>query len=441
MNSKKYSKLIRKIKSPQNKYIRIIKYLFEIYSNNIKSEIISLFSKQSKFKEIIVLNTFTIYPPLNGGQIRLYEIYRRLAKKYTVKFLNLICGDRKIIKTFSKNFIEYDIPVSAQHFKKIRAYEKKTGECLHDVIAGCLTNHEGHYRRIVEKNCGYDKLIVFAHPYMYPIAKNIQGKHIRIYEALNLEYNLKKHMLKNIVGANYILGNLLNYEKELSEKANFILAMSSDERKLFSKQYKIDKKKILIIPNGVDCKKIKFCAAEEKAKIKRKLGITDKKVCIFLGSGHKPNLDSIKYIIDQARIDKDILFFIVGSVCNLYDAAIGNKLPENVLFFYVIPDKKKELLTKAADFAINPMFYGGGTNLKIFEYIAAGLPVITTKIGMRGIASGKIDIYPIDKEINPIDLNKLANLDLIKNRRYVEQNFDWDIIAQRYLDLLKSINY
>ena len=37
--------------------------------------------------------------------------------------------------------------------------------------------------------------------------------------------------------------------------------------------------------------------------------------------------------------------------------------------------------------AINPMFGGSGTNIKMFDFMAAGLPTISTEIGARGIES------------------------------------------------------
>jgi glycosyltransferase involved in cell wall biosynthesis len=41
-------------------------------------------------------------------------------------------------------------------------------------------------------------------------------------------------------------------------------------------------------------------------------------------------------------------------------------------------------LLSAADVAVNPIQSGSGSNLKLAEYVAAGLPVITTPIGLRG---------------------------------------------------------
>jgi glycosyltransferase involved in cell wall biosynthesis len=41
-------------------------------------------------------------------------------------------------------------------------------------------------------------------------------------------------------------------------------------------------------------------------------------------------------------------------------------------------------LLAAADVAVNPMDSGSGSNVKLAEYLAAGLPVVTTPVGLRG---------------------------------------------------------
>ncbi len=41
-------------------------------------------------------------------------------------------------------------------------------------------------------------------------------------------------------------------------------------------------------------------------------------------------------------------------------------------------------LFAAADVAVNPVAFGSGSNVKLAEYLAAGLPVLTTPFGLRG---------------------------------------------------------
>ena len=54
----------------------------------------------------------------------------------------------------------------------------------------------------------------------------------------------------------------------------------------------------------------------------------------------------------------------------------------NVRLIHPLPDVLP--LLHAADCALNPVCSGSGSNLKLIEALAAGLPVLSTPFGMRG---------------------------------------------------------
>ena len=75
---------------------------------------------------------------------------------------------------------------------------------------------------------------------------------------------------------------------------------------------------------------------------------------------------------------------LVGSIKDYYLSEVG-KLPDNVLAFGVVDELEKYEIYKLADIAINPMFSGSGTNIKMLDYFSAGIPVVTTETGARGL--------------------------------------------------------
>ncbi len=66
----------------------------------------------------------------------------------------------------------------------------------------------------------------------------------------------------------------------------------------------------------------------------------------------------------------------------------GFALPANVELLGVIDEKRLYSVLRAADIALNPVEIGSGTNLKLVQYMAAGLAVISTETGVRGIERG-----------------------------------------------------
>src|SRR5262245_12940379 len=114
-----------------------------------------------------------------------------------------------------------------------------------------------------------------------------------------------------------------------------------------------------------------------------------KRTILFVGSGYKPNVEALDFIVMHlSRKMINYQFMIMGGVGDLYLNSINAKktaVPNNVKLFGTVDTSLRDIIYKAADIAINPMFSGSGTNIKMFDYMAAGLPTITTLIGARGI--------------------------------------------------------
>ena len=69
----------------------------------------------------------------------------------------------------------------------------------------------------------------------------------------------------------------------------------------------------------------------------------------------------------------------------------------------------------------------------MFDYMAAGIPIITTKFGARGIdRQDLLTISSIDDMAKYIkNFNLAHHEDAVSNcRKYVEGNFDWKVISE-----------
>ena len=108
-------------------------------------------------------------------------------------------------------------------------------------------------------------------------------------------------------------------------------------------------------------------------------------VSLFMGSNYRPNVEAAEAVVEVARSmadqDGDFQFLILGDVGR---ALNDRDLPQNVTTTgYVTEDFEYHF--DAADIALNPMLSGGGTNIKLIEYFARSLPVVSTPFGARGI--------------------------------------------------------
>lgn len=107
------------------------------------------------------------------------------------------------------------------------------------------------------------------------------------------------------------------------------------------------------------------------------------KHCVFIGSGSTHNVDGMAWFFDsiwprvlahepQARIE------LIGAICNSIDAAAPA-----VIKHFIVEDVGPAI--ESAAFAINPLCAGSGLKIKMLDYLAHGLPVITTTVGATGL--------------------------------------------------------
>ena len=90
---------------------------------------------------------------------------------------------------------------------------------------------------------------------------------------------------------------------------------------------------------------------------------------------------------------------------------------------------------RAADIGLNPMVSGSGTNLKIPEYLAFGLAVLSTNFGARGIKH-KNELFTCKMDQFREEFGKLKRKikypDQMSDRaRALSMNYDWEAISFR----------
>jgi glycosyltransferase involved in cell wall biosynthesis len=140
--------------------------------------------------------------------------------------------------------------------------------------------------------------------------------------------------------------------------------------------------KLPYIRCGVDARMYQV-APGVREKIRADLQIADDDwVFVFSGSGYGPNLEALDALKAFCRAEAPFLashrifFLALGSMVRapFRDGALiaTGPVPEVPPYF------------AAADAGLNPITRGSGSNVKLFEYLAARLPVVSTMFGVRG---------------------------------------------------------
>jgi glycosyltransferase involved in cell wall biosynthesis len=396
-------------------------------------------------KNLLALGTFAVDAPLGGGKYVINNLLRRISSRYNVKFLSLVESDKTYKEVrVSKNFTNIQIPQNIEQSKIQWEQEKRNDIGLFDYVQINHWKHNPEYVESVKINLKKSDVLILEHPYFTNLIKSLNVDIPIIYHAIDLELNQKKSILSS-----ELLNNVKNVEQTACNLAKQIWVSSESEKTQFKEIYNISQEKLRLLPHGIDLSSSPFIERESHKQIKSKIDeINNKTIFVFTGSWHPPNLQSVEFIISElSPINQDYHYFIVGSVSNYYFHEHPKaKLPENVTMFGQVNDIEKIGIYKLSDFAINPMFSGAGTNIKMLEYMAFGLPIISSEFGSRGIKFSKNMLVSnkenFGKTIEHAVTSKYEESSSIsENYQIIKNEYDYDSISRKCNSFLIEFFY
>jgi glycosyltransferase involved in cell wall biosynthesis len=229
------------------------------------------------------------------------------------------------------------------------------------------------------------------------------------------------------------------------ERSDLTLACSEVDALAFGEDYGIDPSKVVVIENGVDALGVPHVPSEVLAQLRSRLGLEHRLCAVFGGSFHHPNFLAAERILRVAQQVPDMIFVILGSVCN--HPMFRNLSAANVRNLGQVEESVKWMAFQAADLGLNPMELGSGTNIKMFEYAASALPAVSTAFGARGIPMEPDTEYlPVEIDDLPrvlagmsiADRDRLAEIGQ-RARRKVTDLADWTVIGRRYRGAVRDV--
>jgi glycosyltransferase involved in cell wall biosynthesis len=318
---------------------------------------------------------------------------------------------------------------------------KKVGQPLTDVLMPELWRFTPAYEDALIAALGGADAVIASHPYLYPALK---GRGVPVwYEAHNFEWKLKQEALGASDIGKGLLAAVRVVESECARNADVVICSASADAASLVSIYGVDPARIIVAPNGTDCSRIVFTDAITRESIKRRMGLADQPIALFMGSGHWPNIAAARRVFQFAKALPTTAFAIVGSVCYAFDPS---EKPPNVLFLGEVDEVTRNLALECCDVALNPMEHGSGTNLKMLDFFAAGIPVISTPTGARGLDvedRRHCRIVDVDGFVPAIDALLGADAEqrealTQEARTLVEKRFDWQRIAATVKDALRQ---
>lgn len=348
---------------------------------------------------------------------------------------------KEVISDISTEFItetfkQTTVPKTPKHQKEDDRIDIKCkGINVYDASLIYNINYSPIYEAKAKELITWSDLVILTcNPYLYPCLEPYLKDKLFIYDAHDVAYSVKTSLLSNV--GHYkkkFLKDQFEVEKACCDRATLILTCSENDKNEIAEIFNIIPDKILVVPNGVDMMNTFFTGVPQRILNKEKLGIRDKKIGIFLGSAHPPNFDACDSIINFAYRCPETYFFLIGSQCTKYERI---SLPNNVGLLGMVNESVKNSILGIADFSVNPICSGSGTNVKMFDYMACGIPIISTLFATRGIENKDsfiiCDIKEMPVYINQFDLSNQTNR-VLEAYTYVKEYFNWDKIVKETL--------
>jgi glycosyltransferase involved in cell wall biosynthesis len=172
---------------------------------------------------------------------------------------------------------------------------------------------------------------------------------------------------------------MARFEPALLRAVDRVLVCSDLERELVH-TWGVDG--AMIVPNGVDL--TRFARIERRPR-----ATSEPPVIVFTGAlSYLPNAEGVRWFVESVvpelrKVLPRFRLVVVGK--GAPRSLIAHAKPGEIEFTGWVADVRPWLAQ--ADVCVVPLRIGGGTRIKILEAMAAGVPVVSTRVGAEGIAA------------------------------------------------------
>src|SRR3990167_10551122 len=393
--------------------------------------------------KILMLFPYLPTITISGGQTRWYNIIKYLAKKHDITLFSLIKDESE------KQFI----PELKKYCKKVEVfYRPKKPWTIRNIFLSVfgpfpllvIRNSSLEERRAIRKEILREKYDLIHAETFYVMPHLGKTSVPTILVEQTIWHDVYKHHVVNEIPfflRPFFMQDVLKvkfWEKYYWSKADRLFAVSEEDKGAMLKL--VPKKEVGIIPNGVDCQSFAEKRREKRLPPRILYGVTNFEWL--------QNEEAAKILIEEVwpRIKK--------SYQNAKVWIVGRKMPswlrnlsknEDVEVTENIPDARDAY--RRASVMVAPIKGAGGTRLKILEAMAAGLPVVSTSVGVAGlkltdgvnVLIGDTPEMLAQMAVKLLKNPKLAKEVGQKGKEHVSEYFDWESIVRLHNPVYKEL--
>lgn len=335
--------------------------------------------------KILWVKTELLHPLTKGGRIRTYQMLRSLARHHEITYLCLTEG----------TVTRAEIHSASEYCSKLITVP------LHQPARGSLRFYLGLVRNLfsslpyavaryvsplltlqVEAHApGHDVVVC---DFLFPslsISASVRARTVLFQHNVEAQiWERHGNVPQNFLRRAYMRmqwRRMVRYEREQCLRFDHVIAVSEQDATSMRREYGVQS--VSFVGTGVDTEYFAPGRASEREELK----------LLFIGSmDWMPNEDGIMWFIESVfpklrEVVKGVTLTIVGRSPGARVLA-ATRNARDIEATGTVPDIRPYLAS--ASLTVVPLRIGGGTRIKIFEAMAAGVPVVSTRVGAEGLS-------------------------------------------------------
>lgn len=386
-----------------------------------------------------------LHPTNRGGQIRSLGILQHLHRRHEVHYAALADPENLEGASRSRDYCSRLHSVPFRPAAKTSArFLLQAARGLYDrVPVAVLRYRSGVMRELLQRllaERSFDRVVC---DFLCTAVNFHSLRGVALFQH-NVETMIWRRLAANTDGAlrrAYLrsqAARMSRYEREKCLEAGQVIAVSDADAEMMRRMFGVQH--VFAVPTGVDTGYFeRLTPAEFKAHL------------VFLGSmDWLPNIDGVEWfvqqvlpLIRQSRPDCTVAIAGRNPSRSILDLARRDPL---LIVTGTVADVRPWLW--GAHVSIVPLRAGGGTRLKIYESMAAGVPVVSTSVGAEGLT-----VHP-PRDIRIADTPEgfaaecVRLLDSRSEREavsaaalaLVRERFSWEQVSRQFEDALLGVN-
>jgi glycosyltransferase involved in cell wall biosynthesis len=393
--------------------------------------------------KILWVKTDFLHPTTRGGQIRTLEMLRQLHREHEV------------------HYVAFDDPANPEGLRRSSEYSTRAYPVAHRVVS---KRSPGFALQLVEGL--FSEYPVAGTRYrsqaMRDIISRLTAEHdfdAKICDFLTPSINIDdmngwvlfQHNVETIIWERHAQSGrtplhrayfaqqarrMFKWERAVCQASAHVVAVSKVDEQIMRERFGI--RETSSVSTGVD---LDYFEPPAAARPRYDL--------VFLGSmDWMPNIDGTQWFVSEVlpliRARKpDVRLAIVG---RNPPPSLTAQASDSMVVTGTVPDVRPYLWESAV--SIVPLRVGGGTRLKIFEAMAAGTAVVSTRVGAEGLPVEHGDTIRIADTAQTF---AAECLDLLENTsartalarkalESIQANFSWAQVTRQFEETLRSVH-